>query len=93
MLAMPQVKEIEQILPARPARRLGGQHGIGREERREHDDVAEQEDPEAVADDDALGCLVARRVFRQMPPIQRGHADADAVRVGACLPGRHCAAC
>ena len=30
------------------------EHGEGREQRRKHDDIAEQEDPEAVADDDPL---------------------------------------
>ena len=68
MLARPQVKleasrqagldrdiaQVEQLVAARAARGLPVQHGVGGEERREHDDVAEQEDPEAVADDDAL---------------------------------------
>src|SRR3982751_5959075 len=49
------VAQIEQLAPARPARRLAEQHGIGREERRKHDYVAEDEDPEAIAGDDALG--------------------------------------
>ena len=48
------ILQIEQILPARPACSLSGQHRVGGEERREHDDVAEQEDPEAVADYDSL---------------------------------------
>ena len=48
------VGEVEQVLAARAASGLVGQHGVGGEERREHHDVAEQEDPEAVADEDPL---------------------------------------
>ena len=69
MLAKPQVKldssrrgglqrddvEMKQILSARAARRLDGQHRISGEKRRENYDVAEQEDPKTIADDDALG--------------------------------------
>ena len=78
MLARPQVKldssrhavssadiaQIEQIPPARAARGRIHQHRVGREERGEHDDVAEQEDPEAVANDDALGQQSALAVLR-----------------------------
>ena len=46
--------EVKQIPTARPAGGLVHQHRIGGEERRKHHDVAEQEDPEAVADNDAL---------------------------------------
>ena len=48
------IVQVEKIFAARPSRGLSGEHRIGGEKRREHDDVAEQEDPEAVADDDAL---------------------------------------
>ena len=97
MLAMPQVKlessrqavsiativEVKQLLPARPAGRLSGQHRVGREERGEHDDVAEQEDPEAVADDDALVDRSAAGVRGQRVPRRARHVgDAAAVRAG-----------
>src|SRR2546421_1446923 len=49
------VAQVEQLAPARSARRLAEQHGVGREERGKHHHVAEDEDPEAVAGDDALG--------------------------------------
>src|SRR5437763_8323574 len=49
------VAQVEQLAPARPARRLAEQHGVGREERRKHHHVAEDEYPEAIAGDDALG--------------------------------------
>src|SRR5438067_7015196 len=49
------VAQVEQLAPARPARRLAEQHGVGREERRKHDHVAENEYPEAIAGDDAFG--------------------------------------
>ncbi len=68
MLAMPQVKldssrngrldrgvaQVEQLCSARPARRFSDQHRVCREERGEHDDVAQQEYPEAKADDNAF---------------------------------------
>ena len=47
--------EMKQIPAARAPSRLVHQHGVGGEERREHHDAAEQEDPEPIADDDALG--------------------------------------
>ena len=46
--------EMEQLPAARAASRLVHQDGVGGEERREHHNVAEQEDPEPVADNDAL---------------------------------------
>src|SRR3954468_12279639 len=49
------VAQVEQLTPARPPRRLAEQHGVGREERRKHDHVAEDEDPEAISGHDALG--------------------------------------
>src|SRR3954447_1854016 len=49
------VAQVEQLAPARPARRLAEQYGVSREERRKHHHVAEDEDPEAIAGDDALG--------------------------------------
>ena len=52
------IVQVEQIFAARPSRGLAGEHRIGGEKRREHNDVAEQEDPEAVADNDALRCRV-----------------------------------
>ena len=47
------IAEIEQLGPGRSAGGVARQHRIGREQPREHDDVAEDEDPEAVGDDDA----------------------------------------
>ena len=93
MLARPQVKldssrqavsmrdiaEIEQLASARPARGRVRQHRIAREERREHDDVAEQEDPEAVADDDPLRRGAAGAMLR---PVPGRRADAA---IGCCV--------
>ena len=52
------------------------QHRVGREERGEHDDVAEQEDPEAVADDDALGDRSGRQRLRVGTFRRRGLGDS-----------------
>ena len=75
-------------LPLGPPAVSFDQHRIGGEERREHHDVAEQEDPEAVADDDALrgGARVVenRRGRGRAAPL----APTVAV-VRACLEGRH----
>ena len=68
MLARPQVKldssrnavsiatllQVEQLAPLGPPAVCPEQHRIGREEGREHHDVAEQENPEAEAGHDAL---------------------------------------
>src|SRR5215468_10581759 len=55
------------------------QHRVSREQRREHDDVAEQEDPEAVSDDNALGRWAA--VLRSGPqPAAAGDDCRDAHR-------------
>ena len=51
--------QVEQLAAARAACGGVGQDCVGREQRREQDDVADQEDPEAVGDDDALGCAVS----------------------------------
>ena len=63
------VAQVEQLPPARPARRLPDQHRVGREKGGEHDDVAEQENPEAIADDDALRRQLAGRVLGGVPAI------------------------
>jgi hypothetical protein len=43
------IAAIEQLEPVWPAGGVVGQHGIGREQGREHHDVAQQEQPEAEA--------------------------------------------
>ncbi len=48
------IAEIEQLGAGRSAGGVARQHRIGGEQRREHDDVAEDEDPEPIGDDDAL---------------------------------------
>jgi hypothetical protein len=55
--------DIKQVLPAGAARGLPGQNRVGGKERGEHDDVAEQEDPEAVSRDDPLRGKCALRVL------------------------------
>src|ERR1700722_16484911 len=81
------IMQIEQILAARPACGLSREHSIGGEERREHDDVAEQEDPKAVADNNALRCRVGV-IQNNRGRAPRLLAPAVAV-VCACLKGRH----
>ena len=49
------VAAVEQLQPVGPAGGVVGQHGIGREQGREHHDVAQQEQPEAEAGDDSIG--------------------------------------
>src|SRR5260370_8492789 len=60
----PGVAQVEQLPPARPTRRLPDQPRVGGEKRGEHDDVAEQENPEAVTDDDTLRHQPTDRAFR-----------------------------
>jgi hypothetical protein len=46
--------QIEQLGSGRSAGGIAPQDCVGRKQRREHDHVAEDEDPEPVSDDDAL---------------------------------------
>ena len=65
------------------------EHGIGGEEAGEHDEVGEQEDPEAVADDDALrrGPLVpAIRAVADVPKLI-GIARSGGASLTGVMPG------
>src|SRR5258708_23808122 len=75
----PGIAQVEQLPPARPAGRLPDQYRVGREEGGEHDDVAKQENPEAVTDDDALRHQLTGRAM----PIHRLPGVLDASRIGA----------
>src|SRR5262249_29219064 len=48
------IAEVEELGSGRAARGVARQDRIGREQRREHDDVAEDENPESISDDDSL---------------------------------------
>ncbi len=82
-------RHLDDLPRRRPAGRRAPQHGVGREEAGEHDDVAEQEDPEAVADDDPLagraGLAVAGALGGTLASVA---AMAEAVRVLADAPDR-----
>src|ERR1700721_3380 len=68
-------------------RALPGGHRIGGEKRRKHNDVAEEKDPEAIADNDALRCRVG---VIQSDCGRTPRLPAPAVAgVRACLKGRH----
>src|ERR1700722_10501705 len=69
------VVEVEQLMAAWATRGRTGQYRVGGEEGRKHDDVAEQEDPEAVADNDTLRDDLLRRT--------RGGAMHDYSGLGA----------
>src|SRR6516164_3208053 len=49
------IAEVEELGSGRAAGGITGQDRIGREQRREHDHVAEDENPESISDDDSLG--------------------------------------
>src|SRR6266571_4497014 len=88
----PGVAQVEQLPPARPARRLPDQHRVGGEKRGEHDDVAEQENPEAVTDYDALRDQLAGRVVGRVLAIPGLSVVPDALRIAATgnrLEGAH----
>src|SRR5580698_9646023 len=76
--------EIEQRAPGWTARGLVRLHRIGGEQSREHDEVAEQEDPEPVRDNDAC---------RRRPVVARPAYEFDP-RLGGCRhagrPNRAC---
>ena len=69
------VRRSNSSRPLGPPAVCPDQHRVGREQRREHDDVAEQEDPEPVGDDDALRRQPRRPRASRCPPT-RGRCDA-----------------
>src|SRR6202020_1036893 len=81
------IVQVEQIPAARPSRGLAGEHRIGGEKRREHNDVAEEKDPEAIADNDAFRYRVGV-IQSDCGRAPRLLAPAVAV-VRARLRGRH----
>src|SRR5271156_2861554 len=76
--------KIEQLRSARPAGGRVDQHRVGREESGEHDDVAEQENPKAVAHDDAFGWHAA-----SYPRGRRPAVGNSVVAPGRGLEGAH----
>src|SRR5262249_4887923 len=83
--------ETEHVLPARAVGGLPGQNRVGGKERGEHDDVADQEDPEAVGYDDALGGEAELRMLASRQAI-RPVADTDHVASRGVLGDAHGAA-
>src|ERR1700730_6268997 len=95
MLARPQVKletrrnavsspTLRRLTRSRhlgPPGRVAGQHRIGGEEGGEHDDVAQQENPEAVAGDDALRNRSPGRVPLRVLAIRRLPVVPEVMRV------------
>ena len=61
--------QIEKLMLRGTARRRVAQHGVGGEEAREEDKIAEQEEPEAVAHNDPLGRGSAGVVGRRILPL------------------------
>src|SRR5262249_27085533 len=49
------IAEVEKLVRGWPAGGIAGQDRIGRKQRREHDHVAEDENPESIGNDDSLG--------------------------------------
>ncbi len=79
--------QVEQVTPRRPARRLAREHAVGREERGEHHDVAEQEDPEPVGDDDAFRRRPAFAVTGRLAVAVPADLAHEAETVGVRRPG------
>src|SRR5260221_12742302 len=77
----PGIAQVEQLPPARPARGLPDQHRVGREKGREHDDVAEQENPKAITDNDPLRYHLAGRVLGRVLAIPCLLVVPDALRI------------
>jgi len=81
--------EIEYLARARTAGRVRREHRIGREEAGENDDVRQEKEPEAVADDDPYGRRAPATVAaRQIRPAM---AEAIQIRNGNDAVGAaHC---
>ena len=54
-VSMRRISQIKELCAGRPSRRSAVEHGVSGEEGGEHDDVAEEEDPEPKAHDDPRG--------------------------------------
>src|ERR1700720_184203 len=77
----PDVAQVEQLPAGWSPCRVAGQHRIGGEEGGEHDDVAQQENPEAVAGDDALRNRSPGRVPLRVLAIRRLPVVPEVMRV------------
>src|SRR5581483_3229533 len=76
--------EVEQLALERAAGGLVEQHRVGGEEAREEHEVAQEEDPESVADDDAERRRPARAVAARL--VRRGGV-ADPVGIAMAERG------
>src|SRR6185295_7980823 len=79
--------QIEQLRTGWTACSRLGEHGVGRKQRREHHDVAQQEDPEAKACDDSLGCRTRLTDIKQfaLPDIIHFNGDIHSETSTACV--------
>src|SRR5215203_3938498 len=75
------VREVEELRGLGTARRVRSQYRIGGKERREHDNVAEQENPEAETYDDALGRRTASSMARRRPGVGASVAEPVGIAV------------
>ena len=75
------VPEVEELRGLGTARRVRCQHRIGGKERREHDYVAEQKNPETEAHNDALGRRAASSVARRRPGVRASVAEPMGIAV------------
>src|SRR5262249_41839703 len=69
---------VKQLSTGQTARARFCEHGIARKQRREHHDVAQQEDPEPKAGDDALGCGTRLTDIKQFALADRIHLNCNA---------------
>src|SRR5215204_7367452 len=75
------VPEVEKLRGLGTARRVRCQHRIGGKERREHDYVAEQKNPETETYDDALGRRTASSMARRRPGVGASVAEPVGIAV------------
>src|SRR6516165_11617120 len=68
---------IKQLSAGRTACSRFYKHGITRKQRREHHDVAQQEDPEPEAGNDPLGCRTRLTYVQQLAFADRIHLNCD----------------
>ena len=74
---MRRISQIKELRAGRPSRRSAVEHGVSGEEAGEHDDVAEEEDPEPKANDDSAWAPVhLRHDLARGDGLARGHAPA-----------------
>ena len=76
------IAQVEDLAASRAIGRGRREHGIRREQRREQNDIGEEEDPESVADDDPLRGRATAAVPARSRAMVAAMLVAEMIRIG-----------